>query len=159
MSSVTQKPKIQYIGQFYVYGSEAKALAEQERKKAKSKLPEAKRVQTPEIRVEPLALVSIVMAVVLVATMAVAALDIRAAWQEYDVMSGYVDRLTKENVKLLKEYRNGYNLDEIESYALALGLVPQDQVKTISITLTVPEPAQEPGLWEDIVWFFQGLLA
>ena len=156
---MTQKPKIQYVGQFYVYGSEAKALAEQERKKAKTKLPQAKRAQTPEIRVEPLALLSILVSVVLVVTMALVALDVRAAWQEYNVMSGYVDRLTKENVKLLKEYRNGYNLDEIESYALALGLVPEDQVKTISITLTVPELQEEPGLWEDIVWFFQGLLA
>lgn len=156
---MTQKPKIQYVGQFYVYGSEAKALAEQERKKAKTKLPQAKRAQAPEIRVEPLALLSILVSVVLVVSMALAALDLHAAWQEYDVMSGYVDRLTKENVKLLKEYRGGYNLDEIESYALALGLVPEDQVKTISITLTVPEPQEEPGLWEDIVWFFQGLLA
>lgn len=156
---MTQKPKIQYIGQFYVYGSEAKALAEQERKKAKTKLPQAKRAQAPEIRVEPLALLSIVVAVTLVVTMALAALDVRAAWQEYDVMAGYVDRLTEENVQLLEDYRGGYNLDEIESYALALGLVPEDQVKTISITLTVPEPQEEPGVWEDIVWFFQGLLA
>ena len=156
---MTQKPKIQYIGQFYVYGSEAKALAEKERKKAKTKLPLAKPVQTAEIRVEPLALASILVAVVLVVTMALTAWDLHTAWQEYDVMAGYVDRLTEENVQLMKEYRASYNLDEIESYALALGLVPQDQVKNISITLTVPQPQEEPGLREDIVWFFQGLLA
>lgn len=156
---MTQKPEIQYVGQFYVYGSEAKALAEKQRKKAKTKLPLAKPVQTAELRVEPLALVSILVAAVLVVGMALAALGLHSAWQEYDVMSGYVDRLTQENVQLLAEYRSGYDLDEIESYALAMGLVPVEEVQTLSISVRVPEKAAEPGLWEDIVWFFQGLLA
>lgn len=156
---MTQKPKIQYVGQFYIYGSEAKALAEKQRKKAKTKLPLAKPVQTAQISVEPLALASILVAVVLVVGMALAALQLHTAWQEYDVMSGYVDRLTQENVQLLEAYRSGYDLDEIESYALAMGMVPVEEVPNISITVKVPEPAEEPGLWEDIVWFFCGLLA
>ena len=40
---MNQKPKIQYIGQFYVHGSEARALELQEQKKqAKTRLPLAK---------------------------------------------------------------------------------------------------------------------
>lgn len=156
---MTQKPKIQYVGQFYIYGSEAKALAEKERRKAKTKLPLAKPVQTAEIRVEPLALGSILAAVVLLVCMGAAALGLHSAWQEYQVMSGYVDRLTQENVQLLTDYRNGYDLDEIASHAQALGLIPAEQVKHVIIHPTVPEPEKEPGLWEDMVWFFKGLLA
>ena len=37
---MSQKPKIQYVGQFYIHGSEARQLELQEKKKrAKSKLP------------------------------------------------------------------------------------------------------------------------
>ena len=37
---MVQKPKIQYVGQFYVHGSEARKLElQQEKKKAKTSLP------------------------------------------------------------------------------------------------------------------------
>ena len=37
---MSQKPKIQYVGQFYIHGSEARQLELQEkRKQARSKLP------------------------------------------------------------------------------------------------------------------------
>ena len=40
---MNQKPKIQYVGQFYVHGSEARALQLQEEKRqAKTKLPLAR---------------------------------------------------------------------------------------------------------------------
>lgn len=156
---MTQKPKIQYIGQFYVHGSEAKALAEKEKKKARTKLPIAKEAPVAEITVEPMALGSIVVAVVLLVALAAGALGLHTAWQEYTVMSNYVDRLTLENVTLMEQYRSSYNLDDIESHALTLGLVPGDQVKQISIRLTPPAPEVEETLWDDIVWFFEGLFA
>ena len=40
---MNQKPKIQYVGQFYVHGSEARALQlQQEKRQAKTKLPLAR---------------------------------------------------------------------------------------------------------------------
>ena len=57
---MAQKPKIQYIGQFYVHGSEARALAlEEERKQAKARRPLARLQQVELIYVDPVAVVSI----------------------------------------------------------------------------------------------------
>lgn len=155
---MTQKPQIQYVGQFYVYGSEAKAPA-QKQKKPKTRLPQAKPRKTEEIVIEPLALGSILVTVVLVAALAVSALQLHFAWQDYTLMSGYVDRLTKTNVTLLETYRGGYNLDDIELHAQTMGMIPADQATTLTIRLHPAEPEPEPTLWEDIAWFFRGLFA
>ena len=51
---MTEKPKIQYIGQFYVPGSEAQVLApKKKKKKAKTKLPIAKQEQVKAIYIDP----------------------------------------------------------------------------------------------------------
>lgn len=157
---MTQKPKIQYVGQFYVHGSEARAVALKEKpKKAKTRLPLAKLEQITEIQVEPAAVVSIVLAVMLLAGMVSGCLSLRTQWLQYRTMANYVDQLAAENVSLTETYRASFNLNEVESRALALGLVPQDQVEHRTITLTVPTPVEEETLWDDIVWFFQGLFA
>ena len=61
---MTEKPKIQYIGQFYVPGSEAQVLApKKKKKKAKTKLPIAKQEQVKAIYIDPVALIGITVAV------------------------------------------------------------------------------------------------
>ena len=70
---MTEKPKIQYIGQFYVPGSEAQVLApKKKKKKAKTKLPIAKQEQVKAIYIDPVALIGITVAVVMLAVMVVA---------------------------------------------------------------------------------------
>ena len=67
---MTEKPKIQYIGQFYVPGSEAQVLApKKKKKKAKTKLPIAKQEQVKAIYIDPVALIGITVAVVMLAVM------------------------------------------------------------------------------------------
>lgn len=156
---MTQKPKIQYIGQFYVYGSEAKAPAVKEKKKPKTVLPQAKPLEVREISVEPLALGSIFVTVVLLIAMAVSAIQLNNSWQEYKVMAAYADRLSAANVQLLEEYRSSYDLDEIESHAQALGMVKAEEATNISIRLTRVPPQAEETWWDDVVWFFKGLFA
>ena len=69
---MTEKPKIQYIGQFYVPGSEAQVLApKKKKKKAKTKLPIAKQEQVKAIYIDPVALIGITVAVVMLAVMVV----------------------------------------------------------------------------------------
>ena len=51
---MNQKPKIQYVGQFYVHGSEARQLQLQEQKRqAKTKLPHARVQKIEKIYVDP----------------------------------------------------------------------------------------------------------
>ena len=74
---MTEKPKIQYIGQFYVPGSEAQVLApKKKKKKAKTKLPIAKQEQVKAIYIDPVALIGITVAVVMLAVMVVGALQL-----------------------------------------------------------------------------------
>ena len=63
---MNQKPKIQYVGQFYVHGSEARQLQLQEQKRqAKTKLPLARMQKIEKIYVDPVALAGIAVAVLL----------------------------------------------------------------------------------------------
>ena len=160
---MAEKPKIQYVGQFYIHGSEARALAQQEQEKAKRNLPVSRRVPIKKIYVDPVALCGIVVAVAMLVVMVVGAIQISTAWNQYEAMSSYVNDLKRENNRLTHTYRTGYDLAEIESMALNMGLVPVEEVPVRNITVTVPQPVEEPGFWqsqwENFRWFLEGLFA
>ena len=74
---MAQKPEIQYVGQFYVHGSEARELARKnEKKKAKTQLPLHRFERVRKVHVDPLAIGSILMAAVLLVTMVMGALSL-----------------------------------------------------------------------------------
>ena len=157
---MVQKPEIQYIGQFYVPGSEAQVLApKQKKKKAKTKLPVAKREQEKVIYIDPVALMGITVAVVMLIVMVLGALQLRNDWAQYEEMSDYVSRLNYDNAELERTYRAGYDLEDIRDKALAIGMVPVEEVESRTITVTISRPEPEPTLWDDVVWFFSGLFA
>ena len=60
------------------------------------------------------------------------------------------------------EYREGYDLEEIREIALAMGMVPMEQLETVQISVPVveaEEQAQEPSGWEAFCTFLAGLFA
>ncbi len=161
---MTRKPDIQYVGQFYVHGSEAKQLAAQnEKKKARTKLPLERLQNIQKIYVDPVALIGITVAVVMLVVMVIGAVQIGNAWEEYQAMSDYVHQVRRENADLHFTYRMGYNLQEIEAQALAMGLVPAAEVQRVDIAVTVTQPQPEPNVfqqaWDEFVWFLDGLFA
>lgn len=157
---MTQKPKIQYVGMFYVHGSEAKKLQEEQRRKeARTRLPLERLRKIETIYIDPVALVSIVVAVVMLVTMVYGALEITRDWAEYRQMSDYVSELNLGNAHLSKEYRDSVDLEDIYTKAVALGLVPVEEVPTRTVTVRVPEAPSEPTRMERIREFFAGLFA
>ena len=79
---MAQKPEIQYVGQFYVHGSEAKKLARKtEQKKAKTELPQHRVERVRKVHVDVLAISSILIAAVLLFTMVAGTLSLQTAWQ------------------------------------------------------------------------------
>lgn len=153
-----QKPKIQYIGQFYVHGSEARALElEEQRKKAKTKLPLARLEKIEQIYVDPVALAGIVVAVVMLVVMVLGAVRLHQDWMAYERMADKVAALQEDNVKLTRTYRAGYDLEDIEMKALAMGLVPQSEIEPVVITVTLPETEPELTLDQKIVRFWYEL--
>lgn len=157
---MNQKPKIQYVGQFYVHGSEARQLQLQEqRRQAKTRLP-LKRIQTIEkIYVDPVALVGIAVAVVMLVTMVLGAVQIKRDWDQYERVSAYVSELKRENARMSHAYHASYDLEDIKSKALAMGLVPKKELQTMAVSVTVPQQEAEPTRLEEMKLFLEGLFA
>ena len=157
---MNQKPKIQYVGQFYIHGSEARQLELQEKKKrAKSKLPMERLRKVEVIYLDPVAIFGIVTALVLLAVMTVGVLQIRDDWKDYQTMSNYVSRLNSENAELKADYRSQYDLEDIRVKAQALGMVPKSQLEVRTVYVTIPKPEPERTRLEEIRWFLSGLFA
>ena len=157
---MNQKPKIQYVGQFYIHGSEARQLELQEKKKhAKSKLPLERLRKVEVIYLDPVAFFGIVTALVLLAVMTVGVLQIRDDWKDYQTMSNYVSQLNSENAELKADYRSQYDLEDIRVKAEALGMVPKSQLEVRTVYVTIPQPEPERTWLEEIQWFLSGLFA
>ena len=157
---MSQKPKIQYVGQFYIHGSEARQLELQEKKKqAKSKLPLERLRKMEVIYLDPVAIFGIVTALVMLTVMVLGVLQIRDDWEDYRAMSNYVSRLNSENAELRADYRSRYDLEDIRVKAQALGMVPKSELEVRKVYVTIPQPEPEMTWLEEIQWFLSGLLA
>ena len=157
---MNQKPKIQYVGQFYVHGSEARQLLLQEQKRqAKTKLPIARIQKIEKIYVDPVALAGIAVAVVMLVTMVLGAIQLKRDWDQYEQVSSYVSELKRENARKNHAYRLSYDLADIESKALAMGMVPKSELQTMMVNVTVPEKEPELTRMEEIRFFLEGLFA
>ena len=156
---MSQKPKIQYVGQFYIHGSEARQLELQEKKKAKSKLPLERLRKMEVIYLDPVAIFGIVTALVMLTVMILGVLQIRDDWEEYRVMSNYVSRLNSENAQMQADYRSQYDLEDIRAKAQAMGMVPKSELEVRTVYVTIPQPEPEMTWLEEIQWFLSGLFA
>lgn len=157
---MNQKPKIQYVGQFYVHGSEARKLQLQEEKRqAKTKLPLARIKAIEKIYVDPVALVGIAVAVMMLVTMVLGAIQLKRDWDQYEQVAAYVSELKKENARMNHLYRSSYDLEDIKTKAVSMGMVPKSELQTMAVTVTIPAPEVEPTRMEEIKFFLEGLFA
>ena len=157
---MANKPEIQYVGQFFVYGSEAKKVAvEEPRKEQKAQLPLPDLSKQRLIRIEPTAVVGIVVAMVMFTAMILGALQIQSAWQEFRVAKSYLEQVRTEHRTVQAQYQESYDLTDVKEVAEKMGLVPMHEAKHMTITLTMPEPELVKTQWDDFVWFVQGLFA
>lgn len=156
---MVRKPEIQYVGQFYVHGSEARQLESQPKKQPKTKLPKPKRVKIETLYIDPVALGGILVSVVMLVVLVLGVIEMRACWQEHGVVSEYLDDVRIEHARLEHDYRIGYTLEDIESKALAIGMIPQSELPVVQVDVTVPQRSPEPTAWDEFVWFITGLFA
>ena len=159
---MARKPDIQYVGQFYVHGN---AAPQRELKPlfqpSKINAPKFLKKDKVEILVDPVALASTVVAVVLLVMMVVNCFQYVGAVRAYDAMEERLVELRDENARLNHDYHTSddYDLEYVEKTALALGLVGTDEVEHISIRVTPYQPDPDPTVWDDIQWFLDGLFA
>lgn len=152
------KPEIQYVGQFYIHGSEAKKLEpKKEPRKAKTRLPLERLRKIEKVYLDPVAICAITVSLVMVAAMAVGALRLREDWKQYRAVSSYVSELNRENFRLTRKFQASYDLEDIRAKALGLGLIPEDEAAVRFVTVTVPEPEPESSWLDELKWFWNGL--
>lgn len=154
---MAQRTDIRYI-QFYTDGSAARKIAPVAPLKT-IKLPKIKKQKRITVHIDPVAVLSIGMAMVMTVLILVGMVQLNNARAEMQTMSAYVDTLRQENVQLQESFADGYDLEQIEQTALALGLVPVEQVQHVSVTLPQIEQTVEPTTWERFATFLAGLFA
>ena len=160
MAQKPYKPDIEYIQKYYSYGSEAKVIEfKPVYKKPKTQLPKPKKDPVTKIFVDPVALCGLMVAVVMLLVMVLGIIQFDLACKENQAVRSCLTQLQDTNVHLNHVYHTGYDLETVEQQALALGMVPVDQVRTIHVNVTVPVAEPEPTWWDDVVWFVTGLFA
>lgn len=149
---------VQYVN-FYCTGSSALKM-DPVKPMEILELPRKKTVKAKKtvLRVDPLACAGILMAAVMMVMMVVGFAQLRNVQTEAAEMSAYVDTLRQENEALQTQFESGYDLEEVESVALALGMVPVEQVRHVSVPVDAPVAEEEPSAWTNfwasIVDFF-----
>ena len=148
---------IRYID-FSIDGSAARKIVPAPKQKAQ--LPTAKRKKSYVLTVDPIAIVGMAVAVVMIVFMGIGLIRLQAAQSRNVQMAQYVDTLTENNTALQAQFHEVCDLDEVRQLALALGMVPKADAPETGITMYVPEePVATPTLWEQIGTFLAGLFA
>lgn len=156
---MARKSDIEYI-RYYTDGSAARkfepVILPQ---KKKTSQPKRRSVPVKKIVVDPTAVVSIAVAAVLLVMMLISFSQLNAVQAEQKRMEQYIQQLEQENQILEDNYHAGYDLEQIEKTAIALGMVPKDTLQRITIHVDPIVEEVELTLWQRIAAFFTGLIA
>ena len=126
--------KAQYV-QYYTAGSAARKFAPVIPLNPTA-LPRTKEQQKPlRIYLDPVALLGTVVAVAMLITMLVGMSTLKSEQAKTATMVEYVESLRVENEALRTQYAEKCNLEEIREEALALGMVPKEEVTHTLIQL------------------------
>jgi hypothetical protein len=143
-----------------VPGSEAQKVAPAHSpRRSRTTLPKKAPSEKIRVLVDPVALGSVVVAVAMLVLMVVGMVQYSHACEKHAVMESYVTQLRDENARLEHNYHISYDLADVEAKALAMGLVPMEEIPTMSVRVIVPTPEAEETAWDELVWFVKGLFA
>ena len=153
---MAQNLRVQYV-QFYTGDSTARKLDIPAPKAApKVRTKKQKRIL---VHIDPVAIFGIVVAAVMLVLMAVGYIRLQNAREENLMMENYVSSLRRENAALQEEYITGFDPEQVEKTALALGLIPREQAKRVSIMVTQPQETPIPSGWDHLIAVLAGLFA
>ena len=155
---MARKPDIQYI-QYYTDGSAARKLEMPLPRRKKSTLPKVNRKKEKVLKLDPLALGGIVVSAIMLVLMLVGSIYLYRLDQQTAQMQVYIDQLTEQNTELTDTYANGYDLEEVEHTALALGMIPVEEAKTVTIRVPRETAVEIPSAWDNFCAFLAGIFA
>ena len=122
-------------------------------------LPVAKKHKVQRICVDPVALFGIVVAACMLIMMAVGVSQLHVEQEKCAVMEDYVQRLEIRSSQLEAEYAASCDLETVEKTALALGMVPAEEVAHTTIIVEPVQTETDVTIWNRIGMFLTGLLA
>jgi hypothetical protein len=156
---MVKQQNAQYVS-YYTQGSVARNILPAIHA-VRAALPKQKRQKRHILYVDPVALLGIVVAVSMLLMMGVGLMQLQAAREETLAMQQYVDSLRYQQEELTQTYEQGYDLNEVERTALALGMIPQEQAKQTEIHVSPRQSVQEEQvtIWEHIGTFLSGMFA
>jgi cell division protein FtsL len=128
-------------------------------RKKQVKLPKMRRQKKTVIALDPVAIGGIVVAAAMLVLLLVGFIRLQNARAEVLQLQNHVSSLNHENSALRDTYASGYDLEEIEKIARAMGLVPVSEVTHVSVPVTIPYEEPEPTAWEAFSAFLTGLFA
>lgn len=155
---MNQKVRIEYV-QFYTDGSSAKKLDVVTPAPIVPTQPLPKVEKCKKIFLDPVAMVSVLVALCLFFTLGVGVMQLKQAKMEHDAMEQYVIHLQTLHTQNEEKYAQAYDLAEIEKTAIALGMVPAESVSHETIRLSAPVVEPQPTVWESMSTFLAGLFA
>ena len=156
---MAQKHDILYVN-FYTDGSAARKMAPAFPAAQPRKSTSAKRKKKTVIFLDPVAVCSLIVAAVLLISMAVGLTQLQSAQAEAAAMESYLEQLTAENERLAQEFDSQVDLETVEKTALAMGMVPKDQVKSVNIQvqeIRIEEP--QKTFWDQMYAILTNLFA
>ena len=146
---MARRDEVQYI-RYYAVGTAARKLEPAPAKKKRT-LPVPKAKPEPKvIAFDPVAIFGTAVAVVMILCVLIGFAQVNRVNDQIVQMEQTIAQLKSTNYEKQKEYDSKVDLDEIRAAADAMGLVPVEQVR--HITISVPEPVAEetPGWWETL---------
>ena len=157
---MVKKPDILYVS-YYTDGSAARKIAPSVPIREDARFPKRKQQQKRKvIYVDPVAILGLTVAVMMLVMMVVGVNQFQQTQLEMEQMESYVHQLQLENDLLQIKYDANVDMETVEKTALALGMVPRDQVEHLSISVTVPsEPEQQYAPWDQFINFLADLFA
>ena len=154
---MARNPEIRYI-QFYADGNAARQLELPLQPQKRAPKPRRRKQKRIVLHVDFVALAGIVVAAVMLILMMTGLSELSAVNEEVTRLENYVAQLENEKIQLENTYHESYDLEEIRIAALEMGLVPAEQVQTVTLSvehIMVEEQPVNQSFWT----FLAGLFA
>jgi cell division protein FtsL len=157
---MAQRVDVQYI-RFYTQGNTAKRIAPAMTGNITGQLPQMKKRKLQRIYIDPVALLGIAVAAVMLVMMAVGVSRLMVEQDKTVAMQTYVEQLQAENESLQAKYDAGCDLETVQKTALALGMIPQNSAERVSIEVECiqQQTMEQVSLLQRIGTFLTGLFA
>lgn len=154
---MARQTDVRYV-RFYTDGSVARKM-DIVRPAAKTTLPKKRKQKKIVLHVDPVAILGTLAAVMMLVIMMVSLFMYVEERNKAEAMELRVAQMQAENEKLQAEFDAGYDIETVEKTALALGMVPEEQVTHVKLEVKQPTPEKEPSAWTQFVAMLAGLFA